>query len=270
MNTMKKKYNYLIGLLFLTSFVACSEEEVQPFSSSAGINFMERTIVDGKVNWGNGYTKLSTNIDFFSDVYGAGKYGEPEEYITLRVKLEGLLNEAPLKVKFKTLPVEGYDLANVIVPEEGIEIKAGEYTTDVVFAYTKPAIFDKEYQAKIVIDYENSDVVAGTKERQAYVLSIQDSFPWDAMSVESREQWDKAFVPVLGEYGPEKVRFLLSALGSTTRLKSASNYTAIDYYPESYGLQRYMPQVKEALATYNTAHPDAKVQEADGTLVTFP
>lgn len=48
---MKKKYNYLIGLLFATLFAACSEEEVQPFSDAPGVNFMERTVAsNGKVS----------------------------------------------------------------------------------------------------------------------------------------------------------------------------------------------------------------------------
>ena len=124
---MKKKYNYLIGLLFATLFAACSEEEVQPFSDAPGVNFMERTVAsNGKVSWGEGYTALSLSVNFVDSFYAKGIYGVEEREIPLRVQLEGLLNDTPLKVKFKVLPVEKeeYDLAEVIVPEEPVEIKA--------------------------------------------------------------------------------------------------------------------------------------------------
>ena len=67
---MKKKYNYLIGLLFATLFAACSEEEVQPFSDAPGVNFMERTVAsNGKVSWGEGYTALSLSVNFVDSFY---------------------------------------------------------------------------------------------------------------------------------------------------------------------------------------------------------
>lgn len=267
---MRKKYNYLIGFLFLALFSACNEEEVQPFSEKPGVNFMERVISQNNINWGNGYTNLNSTLDFAA-LYSAGNYGITENDIILRVQLEGQFSATPLKVKFTVLPVEEFDLPHIIIPADGVEIKAGEYFAEAVFTYKRPETLDKEYRAKIAIDYENSDVVAGTKERQTYTFIIQDMFKWEMMSVESREEWDTHFTSILGVYGPEKVRFLLYAFGKLGKdLEDVSWYTVNNYYPTYYGLQKYMPQVREALATYNTEHPDAKVQEADGTLVTFP
>ncbi len=267
---MRKKYIYLTGLLFLTLFGACNEEEVQPFSEKPGVNFMERYMSGSNITWGNGYTNLKTSLDFTS-LYSSGQYGITEGDITLRVQLEGLLSETPLKVRFKVLPVEGYDLPHITVPEEGVEIKAGEYHADAVFVYKRPETLDKEYQAAIAIDYEHSDVVAGTAERQTYTLIIQDSFTWEDMSVESKVEWDTHFVPIIGAYGPEKVRFLMYAFGTIGKsLKDVCWYTVNNYYPIYYGLQKYMPQVREALATYNAEHPDSPAQEADGTPITFP
>ena len=270
---MKKKYNYLIGLLFATLFAACSEEEVQPFSDAPGVNFMERTVAsNGKVSWGEGYTALSLSVNFVDSFYAKGIYGVEEREIPLRVQLEGLLNDTPLKVKFKVLPVEKeeYDLAEVIVPEEPVEIKAGEYTVDATFIYKRPAVLGKEYRARIAIDYENSDVVAGTKERQYYTLSIQDTFKWDSMYIESKEEWNTYYAPFFGEFGEEKVRFLMYVMKAV--IGASFDYAC--YYtvngPASYGFQRYVQNIKDVLETYNAEHPDAPAKEADGTLITFP
>ncbi len=268
---MRKKYNHLTGLLLLTLFAACNEEEIQPFSEKPGVNFMEKTTDSGgEILWGNGYTNLNSVLDFTS-LYSNGGYGMTESDITLRVQLEGRISATPLKVRFKVLPVEGFDTPHITVPADGVEIKAGEYFADAVFIYERPEALDKEYLAQIAVDYENSDVVAGTKERQTYTLIIQDTFKWEMMSVENREEWDTYFIPIVGAYGPEKVRFLLYAFGKIgEKLDDVCWYTVNNYYPDFYGLQRYMPQVREILDTYNTEHPDAKVREADGTFVAFP
>ncbi len=269
---MKKKYNhYLTGLLFLTFFAACNKEDVQPFSERQGINFMERTEKDNEISYGDGYTNLSTHINYITAYSNSYEQSEIKE-ITLRVKLEGLLSDTPLKVKFKILPVEGYDIADVSVPETGIEIKSGEYTADITVGYRKPAVAEKTYKAQIAIDYENSDVVAGTKERQLYTLIIEDAFVWSTMKVTSQEEWEKYFKTVLGDYGTQKVRFLIYAFKQLNlNLESASMYTK-DYpsYADRYGLQAYMPRVIEFLNAYNAEHSDAQVQESDGTPVTFP
>ncbi len=272
---MKKKYNYLIGLLFATLFAACSEEEVQPFSDAPGVNFMERTVAsNGKVSWGEGYTKLSLSVNFVDSFYAKGIYGVEEREIPLRVQLEGRLSDTPLKVKFKVLPVveeeEEYDLPEVIVPEEAVEIKPGEYTAYATFIYKRPAVLGKEYRARIAIDYENSDVVAGTKERQYYTLSIQDTFKWSSMYIESKEEWDTYYASLLGDFGEEKVRFLMYVMKAVI----GANFDYACYYtvngPAAYGFQRYMQNIKDALEAYNAEHPDAPAKEADDTLITFP
>ncbi len=269
---MKQKYFHLTGLLFITILTACSEEKIQPFSDAPGVNFMERTVSNGVVYWGEGYTGLSLSVNFVDSFYAKGIYGVKEREIPLQIQLEGNLSDTPLKVKFKALPVEEeeYAQAEVAVPEESVEIKAGEYTALATFVYKRPAVTGKEYRARIAIDYENSDVVPGTKERQYYTLSIQDTFKWNSMYIESEEDWDTYFAPLLGPFGEEKVRFLMYAMQGVIRASfgNTSYYTV--YGPASYGFQRYMQPLKEALEAYNTEHPESTVKEADGTPVTFP
>ena len=270
---MKKKYTYLIGLLFVALFAACSEEEVQPFSDAPGVNFMERTVDNsGRVSWSEGYTALSLSVNFVDSFYSKGIYGVKDRRIPLRIQLEGRLNDTQLKVKFKVLPVEKeeYDLAEVIVPDEAVEIKPGEYTAYATFIYKRPAVLGKEYRARITIDYENSDVVAGTKERQYYTLSIQDTFKWSSMYVKSKEEWNTHYAPLLGEFGEEKVRFLMYIMKAVI----GASFDNTCYYTvngsASNGFQRYTQRIKDALEAYNAEHPEEPVKEANGTPVIFP
>lgn len=268
---MKQKYSYAIALLLAASFTACNEEEVQTFSDKPGVNFLERYESSNNVSWGNGYTNLYKAIDYF-DVYASGEYEKTEGEVPVRIQLEGRLSETPLKVKFKAQPVQDFGELEIMVPEESVEIKAGEYTVDAVIKYKKPSDYDKEFRAQVVIDYANSDVVAGTKERQAYEIRVIDEFKLEKMYLNSIDEWETYYQPYLGDYGPEKIRFVLSVLKNN--FDSACWYSVYYYiYPDYvsfYGIPRYMPEVIAALETYNNNHPGAELKEHDGTPVTFP
>lgn len=268
---MKKKYNHhLIGLLLLTLFVACNEEEVQSFSDKPGVNFMEYvgTTTGGEEIWSDGYLNLFKYANSFAD-YPDDDFGSVKDIkIRLGIKLEGLISETPLKVKFKVLPVEDYDLPDIILPEEDVEIKAGEYTTYVTLPCKAPTVLDKQFKAQLTFDYENSDVVPGTYERQKYEITVEDSFRWDLMSVESKEEWEQYFKPVLGDFGQQKVRFFAYAFKQLgLDLEMYSMYFVLYSYDL---ISDEMPSVKNILDNYNAEHPDEQVKESDGTPVTFP
>lgn len=266
-----KRYSLILwAVAALSAFTACNEETVQPFSAEAGINFLEPA--GSSSAWTEGYTGLSYAIDFMS-IYEKGSYGVEDGTFTLRVALEGRLSDIPYKVRFKVEPVEGYDTPVISVPSEATEIAAGEYTADAVFSYQKPEQYNTTYRAYIVFDYENSDVVAGTKERQKFLVEIKNAFDYtEDMYVSTMEEWEEVYEPILGKYGEEKMRFLIAVLTKLrTTLEDAAYYTY--YYPsyaQYYGLQGYMQNVRDALNEYNAEHPDAPVREADGTPVTFP
>ncbi len=267
---MKKKYNYLLGLLVTSLFIACSEEEVQPFSAAPGVNFMEFSYIinNDSIVWGNGYTNLQSDVNVW-DVYGKGDFEATEGKTTLRVQLEGNVSDKPLKVMFKVLPVEGYDFPEVTPPAEGAIIQAGEYGANAEFTYKLPAEYNKEYRAKVVVDYEQSDVVAGTKERQSYELSIHDTFVWKTMYVTSESKWNSTYNRYLGSYGDVKVRFLYAVIGDPELFDDICYCTYYKVQLFQRGWPNYMPQVEEALEAYNAAHPGNPLAEKDGTLVTF-
>ncbi len=268
---MKQKYSYAIALWLAASFTACNEEEVQTFSDKPGINFLERYESSNNVSWGNGYTHLYSTVNYY-DIYASGKYEMTEGEVPIRVQLEGRLSEIPLKVKFKAQPVDGFGELEVTVPEEAVEIKAGEYTANTVIKYKKPSSYDKEFRAQIVIDYANSDVIAGTKERQSYLIRVIDEFKPEKMHLNSFDDWNDYYQSCLGDYGPEKIRFVLSVIKDW--FDSACYYSVYyrDYpnYVSYYGIPKYMPEVIAALETYNNEHPGAELKEHDGTPVTFP
>lgn len=264
-----KKYSFIaLSIIAFAGFTSCNEETVEPFTAEAGINFLEPT--GSSDSWGTGYSNLFYTGDFFT-LYNNGLYGQESNDFRLRVALEGRLAPTAHKVRFLVEPVEGYATPEITIPEDGVEIVAEEYTADATFSYKKPAQYSTEYRANIVFDYANSDVVAGTTERQKFLVIVKDEFKWSSMYVENRAEWDEAFVPVLGAFGEEKVRFLTATFAQLGKsLLYASYYTKYDYYAEYYGLQASMPQVIQALNDYNAEHPDSPVKEADGTLVTFP
>ena len=98
-------------------------------------------------------------------------------------------------------------------PKDSV-IKAGEYYVRMAVLVERPAVYNKEYQVKITFDYANSDVVAGSKERQSIILKASDKYEitQQNMGVGSEEEWNSTFGPYIGVYGPVKVRFILSVL----------------------------------------------------------
>ena len=53
-----------------------------------------------------------------------------------------------------------------------------------------------------MFDYANSDVVAGTKERQKVKVTVKDVTDWGGMYVSDEDEWNAYYSDVLGKYGP--------------------------------------------------------------------
>ena len=250
------------AILFL---VRCSEEEVQPFTSELGINFV---LVDQYGYYQDNYQNLSTTYNFYPQYLTQGME-VARASIRLGVQLEGELPERPVNVRLKALPVEGYETADLILPGDSV-IAPGEYRRTLTIDCNKPSAFDTEYRNLMTFDYENSDVVPGTKERQQYAVIVKDETDWASMSVDNAEEWNKAYASTLGAYGPVKVRFILAAMGerhesSYSAIKMLYSYTTS--YP-AYGFQRYLSDLRDALEEYNATHAQP-LAEPDGTPVSF-
>mgnify|MGYP001175263432 CR=1 FL=1 len=262
---MKIKNSILVISTFLFSLTACEKEEVPVFTAQAGINFTAQK-ESTSPNYDPDDPKNFEYVSDFSGHYANGFYGHLYDTIYIKAKLEGQLSDKPLKVNLQYSSVEDYATPELIMLED--TIYPGEYLAKIKVICKRPADVDSTYRAKIIFDYENSDVVAGTMERQSIILSVSDKTPYSEMYVDSKEEWNDAYSSILGLFGEEKVRFIKSVFkGQTSTLYYYTIYYG-DYNPQL-GFAGKIETLREALDAYNAAHPEDKVREADGTLVTF-
>lgn len=273
---MKTIFNYITILSLLFAFVGCTEEEVMTFDGERGVNFV---VYDaGYDKYTDDYENLVSEHNFITD-YSTSKAMELDPYqIAIGVQLEGTYSEQPIRIKVKAEAVEGYEMAEVELPEE-IIIEPGEYQANFVVACKQPLTYNKEYKTKLVFDYANSDVVAGTKERQAYIITAVDKAIWEDMYLESLEDWNQKISPYLGTAGEVKIRFIYAALARHIYWGS-QNYSYVmvnESFYWAYGVNRpswgfsatEMNLLRSELELYNTEHA-TPLAELDGTLVTFP
>ena len=255
-----------ILLLCLTALLpSCNEEQIAPFSAERGINFLAWDA------WGeleDNYQNLSTTVNFYN-YYAAKGMAFTDTTTQVGVQLEGLMSDQPVNVRLKVVADEDYPLADVTVPGDSA-IAPGEYRRTITVGIRKPEVADTEYRAILTFDYENSDVVPGTKERQRYTIILKDETDWDSMLVDNEDEWNSYYAETLGEFGAVKVRFILVAMGEAGY--TADNVTTIYNLTQmmpTYGFGRYMSVLNDALDEWNSTH-DEPLAEADGTLVTFP
>lgn len=255
-----------ILLLCLTALLpSCNEEQIAPFSSERGINFLAWDA------WGqleDNYQNLTTIVNFYS-YYVTKGMAFADTTTRVGVQLEGLMSDQPVNIRLKVIEDEDYPLADVIVPGDSA-IAPGEYRRTITVDICKPEVVDTEYRAILTFDYENSDVVPGTKERQQYTIILKDETVWEDMYVASEEEWNSWYASTLGSYGPVKVRFIMAALGelgySYDNVKQMYNLTQM---MPTYGFAYYLDDIVAVLDEWNSTH-DEPLAEADGTPVTFP
>ena len=270
---MKTFLNYMTIMALLLTFSSCEEEEVMTFDSERGVNFVIYSSAYG--TYTDDYENLKSEHNFVKD-YGSVQEVTmtlPDYMVEVGVQLEGEFSDKPVKVKVKAEAVEGYDLAQVELPEE-VVIEPGEYRAHFTVACKQPKEYNKEYKVKLVFDYANSDVIAGTKERQEYVITVSDELIWEDMYVSDLANWNEVCSPYLGEGGDVKLRFIyvgLKPLGyNYNTVKSGCYYYVYMGRPTSGFREKYeLTYLRNSLAEYNASH-DNPLTELDGTPVTFP
>ncbi len=256
-----------ILLLCLTALLpSCNEEEIAPFSAERGINFLTLDAYGGFVD---NYQSLSTTVNFYK-YYAAKGMAFTDTTTKVGVQLEGLMSDQPVNIRLKVLADEDYPLAEVTVPGDSA-IAPGEYRRTITVGIRKPEVADTEYRAILTFDYENSDVVPGTKERQQYTIILKDETNWEDMYVTNEDEWNSWYAEYLGSYGPVKVRFIMAALNEAKgygydQVKQIYNLTQM---MPTYGFSYYLDDIIAVLNEWNSTH-DEPLAEADGTPVTFP
>ncbi len=265
---MNKLYLFLLSLLSLT---ACTQEEVPTFASERGINFLVYNELGD--TYTDNYELLTTTHNFFADYAGTNGWQVSEKTLKVGLSLEGTLSTTPVRIKIKAQPVEGYDFPELTLPDSCI-IDSGEYRTNFSVVVKKPQTYDKEYRAALTIDYANSDVVAGTKERQTYTLIISDATDWSALSLSNQAEWETALAANLGTYGPNKVRHILVTFGlspsgqqlSYSQIRSL--FYSTRWASSGFGTATRLNILRNSLTTYQTTYGQV-LTEPDGTVVTF-
>lgn len=251
---MKTVYFKILFLLGLIPFISCSEEKVEPFSDKTGINFST-------------YPSVSTDINFYQ-LYVENGMDIMEKNVRLYVQLEGRLSDKPTNIRLKTMEVEEFEMADIVLPADSA-IAPGEYQRGITVTCMKPSVYDKEFRTYVTFDYANSDVVPGSMEFNKKRFTVKDQTMWSDMYVDNEEKWNEKYESTLGKYGPVKVRFIMAALGAMdldyNRIKSLYSYTVS--YP-NYGFKNYISSLNSALEEYNNTH-DEPLREPDGTLVSF-
>lgn len=268
---MKEILKYIVVIALLVSFSACDKEEVMTFEGERGINFINYESAYG--TYEDDYKNLKSEHNFVMD-YSEGDditMTLPDYQIEIGVQLEGEFSDVPIKVKVKADAVEGYDMADIVLPDE-IVIEPGEYRTHFSVTCKQPKVYNRELKAKLVFDYANSDVVAGTKERQEYIITVSDALIWEDMYVDSLQGWNDMCSPYLGTADDVKIRFIYVALkkGGYNYIWANACYQYIAQGRPTWGFTNYEKNcIRQQLDAYNEAH-DEPLSELDGTLVTFP
>ena len=259
---MKKTIKNILALAAICLMWSCDKAEVPVYDSPTAVNFLAP---DGYGGFKDNYLNLNTEINLYQEYLNTMDVGKKE--LLIGFQIEGLIPEKELKVRFSTEAVEDVEQASVELPTDTV-FRVGQYMQTATVLCLKPAEMEKTYSTYITFDYANSDVVAGTKERQKFKVTIKDVTDWDGMYVTDESEWNEYYSDVLGKYGPMKVRFVLYALGKTgmTYGSIGYKYYYTPYYP-SYGLAPYLDYLKETLAEYNAAN--GTLTEPDGTPVSF-
>lgn len=126
-----------------------------------------------------------------------------------------------MRVNLAYEAVEGYDTPTLVLPKDSV-IKAGEYYVRMAVLVERPAVYNKEYQVKITFDYANSDVVAGSEERQSIILKASDKYEisQENMGVGNEEEWNNTFASYIWYLRPGESTILSCLSLKNVPLKS--------------------------------------------------
>ena len=109
------------------------------------------------------------------------------------------------------------------------------------------------------VDYANSDVAEGIDTLRHYELTITDEVTLDMLGLYEGD-WENYIAPYLGPYSENKARFMIMTL-------KMMNLSILTYGPGY--INRYKPQLVEALEYYNTMNPDNHLKDENGNLISF-
>ena len=188
---MKKRIQYIVGLLCLTfTFAAC--EKIEP------------ELFDGGAN--GAYFDYSYAADFERTLnFGEHIVGNPDTVpVTLKVKLLGYLMDSERTLAVKTKDIEGYELADVTIDE--VVFAGNEYEKDIIVKVRRPQVEGETYAVCIYLD-GSGDIGTGINGKNEVNLYVTESY---AMP----EEWYSHVETYLGAWSKEKHIFLAQHTGN--------------------------------------------------------
>ncbi|MEG1950307.1 MAG: DUF4843 domain-containing protein [Odoribacter sp.] len=230
--------SFLITLCYLTG---CSEYEMVKYTGESAINFMAGENGEGGDDAEGLFLAYNFGLQY-------AEWNIPQDTIFLKMKLEGNLTNQSLHIKLKAEKEAEFAQSEIVFADD-YTIETGQYTVLVPLIIKRPTERDSIFKVKVTVDYENSDVIAGTKERQAFVLEISDQLTLD-MAKLSERNWERMIEYDFGVYTNTKLRFMVYALQEID-LSSGLSEEQVD-------------QIRAKLVEYNAAHPGKPVLDDDG------
>ena len=130
--------------------------------------------------------------------------GHPDTVsLMLKVKLLGYLMEEGRTLAVKTKPIEGYELADVLIEEVVFANK--EYEKDIEVKVVRPEVEDSVYGISIYLD-GSGDIGTGINGREEVQLFVTESYEKPAV-------WTSHMQDLLGAWSKEKQIFLARHTG---------------------------------------------------------
>ncbi|MGN0283007.1 MAG: DUF4843 domain-containing protein [Prevotella sp.] len=245
---MKKAilYSALGSALLLNS--ACTENKMEPWNDTPAIYFEHSTSIQtDSVNQSffiyDDDVKTDTVIVRVCAMGGVADYDRPFSLVQTNV---GQSDAAVAGTHF-----EGLDSPEM---KKYMVIPAGQVYQDIPFVFLRDkSLALGEYRLELAVE-DNEYFRKGIDEWRTFVITTTDQAVKPAL-------WDTSWKYYFGPtWGSVKMKFIIQSTG----------YTDFDTLPDDYSYRGWLGNTaKQALLEYNTAHPDAPLCEADGTLVTF-
>lgn len=207
---------YILGLVALcTLFTACSHEDPTLFGKESDGFYFNYDSKD----------ELTATINFADSVVTEAEVG----YVPVKIRLLGHLSDQVTPIKLKAEPVEGYDEAQVTLPD--VEMAGGEYDTTVKIAVARPKQTGTTYAVRIT--FEQAD-----KSMDGY----------DGFTIYSKETYEEPADwsdDIYGAWSEGKFKFIAKTLGK-------AGFCGDDNYTQS---NVYNPQLIYAVRDWHAAHP---------------
>ena len=253
---MKTTTLYIAASLALLSVTGCTENEMEGFSESPSVYFMNGSMRDESGAYITQDDSVNQSFFIYGDdvtrdtvyiiVNAMGGPANVDRPIALEQTNAGKPDAAVVGVHYI-----GFDNAEV---KDSVCIPAGKVYARVPVILLRDKSLQTQQKRLELRVKQNEYFRPGIDEFRQFIVTTTDLAVkptyWDT-------RWKYYFGPT---FGSVKLKFIINATG----------YTDFDNIPSDYSYLTWLKTtVQQAFFDYNKAHPNDPLKEADGTLVTF-